>query len=640
MHPPQNLTDRLSTGATVIVAACAVLMAGSTLNDRLRRPPMSELGAREDRAITNWAEIVAEGHRMGPPDATVVIVEFGDYECPFCRKAERSLRALRETYPDQVAVVYRHYPLLQHANAYRAARFAVCAAEQQHFEAVHRLLYNVVTLVDIDANDLASAGGLPDPAAFVRCTNRTAPDARIERDLKAVAELGLHGTPSIIFEGTLLATPPDSAALFQMVRDRIAKGPLAPVSSSVGTPNGSGAMSTREPRSEVTLATHVTAPVTAQETPASWLVDEQPRVSIGGAGGPEEDILYGVFGATVLSDGTIAVGIRSNRVFEVRYYDRGAGFLTSAGRFGDGPFEFTSTLSGLESLGGDSLLVVGADLRFAIYGSRGERITNGRLDIEYPRWPPLSLESIDNRHFALVLNAAHPTSRGGVTGSHVWFQVHDIELGTFPTLGPVPGLGAVLSDDGMYLHLPFEIGATWAVGGGWVWFGNGAERELRGYRVTGSTEGAVVIDRRAEEVTADHQRQWKEFDAALAAGPARAAVERHHRDVPFPDSLPLFAALDVDAAGRVWVLRYEPPWSREDYVWDVYRPDGTRVATARAPFGIMQGALRSPWVSIGSTILEIGEDYVLLLERDTLGIERVRVHALLEAGGSAGASQG
>ena len=77
----------------------------------------------------------------GKETAKVTIVEFSDFECPYCVKAEPTVKALLAKYPDKIRLVYRDFPLPMHPNAVSAAPVAMCAAKQGKFWPVHDLLF-------------------------------------------------------------------------------------------------------------------------------------------------------------------------------------------------------------------------------------------------------------------------------------------------------------------------------------------------------------------------------------------------------------------------------------------------------------------------------------------------------------------
>lgn len=215
----RSLRDWAADIVTILVAVAAILLAGSHVWQQIgndARPPNN--GAFDDREVPDWEQVAASGHRVGPESAKVTIVEFGDYECPYCRRAERALRTLRETHTEDLAVVYRHFPLSSHPNAYTAARLAECGAQQEWFEPVHELLMNAIDLGRLDPQRVGAEVRVPDPARFVRCVDGVDEIPQIAADRAEGEKLGIQFVPTFIIQGTMLGRSPDSAGLSDLVR--------------------------------------------------------------------------------------------------------------------------------------------------------------------------------------------------------------------------------------------------------------------------------------------------------------------------------------------------------------------------------------------------------------------------------------
>jgi thiol-disulfide isomerase/thioredoxin len=105
---------------------------------------------------------------LGPADAKVTIIEFSDYECPFCKRAEASVAQVKQTYGDKIRIAYRNYPLPFHQSARPAAQAAICANEQGKFWAMHDKLMEAKDLSAANLQQIATDTGL-DRAKFDTC---------------------------------------------------------------------------------------------------------------------------------------------------------------------------------------------------------------------------------------------------------------------------------------------------------------------------------------------------------------------------------------------------------------------------------------------------------------------------------------
>jgi len=137
----------------------------------------------------------------GPLDAPVVIVEFADFECPFCQKVAPELDALWEKHKDAVRFVYKFMPLQMHPHSEIAARAAIAAQDQGKFwEMHHELFANGEHLEPADLNAYAKAIGL-DMDRFHADMSSPATKARLDADKKLADDLGVKGTPTIYIDG-------------------------------------------------------------------------------------------------------------------------------------------------------------------------------------------------------------------------------------------------------------------------------------------------------------------------------------------------------------------------------------------------------------------------------------------------------
>lgn len=89
-------------------------------------------------------EVPADTPVMGNPDAPITMIEFSDFECPYCARGAETVKNIREAYPDQVKIYFMQFPLTNmHPNAQKAAEASLCAAEQGKFEEYHDMLFGL-----------------------------------------------------------------------------------------------------------------------------------------------------------------------------------------------------------------------------------------------------------------------------------------------------------------------------------------------------------------------------------------------------------------------------------------------------------------------------------------------------------------
>jgi|SRR5579883_1416846 len=150
-------------------------------------------------------QVTAIGPSRGPADAPVTIVEFGDYQCPFCHQIEPALESVLTQFPHQVRFVFRNFPLTEiHPEAMHAAQAAVCADKQGKFWAMHDAIYADDAPLSIGAlRALAGKVGL-DSTKFEACVRNGDADATINADIQAGDQLAVEGTPTLFIDGRYL----------------------------------------------------------------------------------------------------------------------------------------------------------------------------------------------------------------------------------------------------------------------------------------------------------------------------------------------------------------------------------------------------------------------------------------------------
>lgn len=198
--PQGSVISKIADGATILMCLIALGLGWRLISGQTE-------DSDRDVRVAEWSKWVEGGRLVGSAVAPVQIVEFVDYECPFCRRFEGTLEEVRERFGDQIAVVYRHFPLSYHEHAYEAARMAECAASVGRFQEVHSALI-MADLASFLPQDAAELMDVEDRDRFLDCTTDDAAVAAIERDLELGRELGVASTPTIAINGVELARVP------------------------------------------------------------------------------------------------------------------------------------------------------------------------------------------------------------------------------------------------------------------------------------------------------------------------------------------------------------------------------------------------------------------------------------------------
>jgi protein-disulfide isomerase len=148
---------------------------------------------------------------LGPNDAPVTVVEFTDFQCPFCRRAEPTIKELRDKYGDKMRLVHRDFPLPFHRQAFKAAVAAHCAGDQGHFWQYHDALFaDQSKLGNDEFKAIAKKLDLNMPQ-FQNCLDKDEHADQIKKDIAAGEALGVDGTPAFFINGVSLvgAQPPE-----------------------------------------------------------------------------------------------------------------------------------------------------------------------------------------------------------------------------------------------------------------------------------------------------------------------------------------------------------------------------------------------------------------------------------------------
>jgi protein-disulfide isomerase len=160
-----------------------------------------------------------DDHTLGPPTATVTLVEYGDYQCPFCRAAQPVVAQLLALHGDDILFAYRHFPLTQiHPYAFDAALAAEAAGAQGAFWPMHELLFaNQPRFEPHHLLTYARSLGL-DLDLFATDLEQRRHEPKVRADFIGGVRSGVNGTPTFFVDGVRHNGPNDLPTLLGVIR--------------------------------------------------------------------------------------------------------------------------------------------------------------------------------------------------------------------------------------------------------------------------------------------------------------------------------------------------------------------------------------------------------------------------------------
>ena len=159
-------------------------------------------------------------HVLGPEDAPVTLVEYGDFECPHCGRAYPIVERLRQRLGESLRFVYRHFPLSEiHPHAEHAAEMAEAAGERGKFWQMHHMLFeHQDALEDVDLVRYAVALGI-DPTWAATALRLGSFAERVREQFVSGVRSGVNGTPTFFVNGRRHDGPWDGASLLQAIQE-------------------------------------------------------------------------------------------------------------------------------------------------------------------------------------------------------------------------------------------------------------------------------------------------------------------------------------------------------------------------------------------------------------------------------------
>ena len=153
------------------------------------------------------AQIREDDHVLGNRDASIVLIEYSDFDCPYCSRFHPTMKQVMAEYGDEVAWVYRHFPLAIHPDAQRKSEASECVAELGGNDAFWAFADGIFEGRGTDLNALASESGV-DSAAFTNCLSSGKYTQDVKTEMAGGQQAGVTGTP-----GTLLVVDGEAQLL-------------------------------------------------------------------------------------------------------------------------------------------------------------------------------------------------------------------------------------------------------------------------------------------------------------------------------------------------------------------------------------------------------------------------------------------
>jgi len=353
---------------------------------------------------------------------------------------------------------------------------------------------------------------------------------------------------------------------------------------------------------------------------AQWQLSDTPSLTIGVVGGDPAYELYSVGNATRLGDGRIVIVNGGTR--QLRFYDGTGVHLQDVGGRGEGPGEF-SFLRELHKMRDDSIMTYDSSLgRGSIFDSSGRLVRSFRLT-QVEHWRQLWARRVFDDGTLLVTSQAGGEfpPRAGLfdQGRRIFsrFSAEGVFLNNIGegSMAPAWGFESGSGFGVAYTSVPLVLLVPpIASDGTSLYLGTGKDFQV-GRR---SLDGSLArIIRWAAEPRPISQEVISRYRSDYVEGRTdpndRRRAESLMQEMPFPEILPTYQGLLVDALDYLWVEQFRAPWE-EQPVWWVFDPTGKWLGELRLPMGFR--------------ILEVGSDYILGHRRDENGVEYVSLYAL------------
>lgn len=206
----------------LVVGVLIGILLGYVIWGRNQGTAANTAAAAPTEQATRRYDIPTKGYpSIGPKDAEITIVEFSDFQCPYCQKWHTQVyEQLMAAYPNKIRLVYRNLPLIQiHPQAMSAAEASLCANDQNAYWKFHDQLFDNADSLGDELYSTIAADLRLDRAAFEKCMSDHKHQAFIQEDMQFAIDLGVQSTPTFFING-LAVVGAQPLSVFQQVIDQ------------------------------------------------------------------------------------------------------------------------------------------------------------------------------------------------------------------------------------------------------------------------------------------------------------------------------------------------------------------------------------------------------------------------------------
>lgn len=207
-------TENIFSGILVICALIVIIL--------LLRKEFSSTDTKLNwSVVNNWKELIPEEEWKDENNKhKVYIVEFFDYECPYCSVLDATLDTIKSKYGDKIKIIRYHFPLNIHPLAYRTAIAAECAESQGMFDSYHKeLMANQYKLNSINYTEVARLIGIKELGKFQKCVDEEETADVIANNVRLAKEFKVNGTPTLIINNKMISGAINTEEIEKIIKE-------------------------------------------------------------------------------------------------------------------------------------------------------------------------------------------------------------------------------------------------------------------------------------------------------------------------------------------------------------------------------------------------------------------------------------